>query len=75
MTAALPDSMPGNLADNSILSIVLTLVKQLPDTDVILVSKDINMRIKAAALELKAEDYHTDQTLDDINLLYSGATA
>jgi predicted ribonuclease YlaK len=39
MTAALPDSMAGNLADNSILSIVLTLVKQLPDTDVILVSK------------------------------------
>jgi PhoH-like ATPase len=58
MTAALPDSMPGNLADNSILSIVLTLVKQLPDTDVILVSKDINMRIKAAALELKADGAH-----------------
>ncbi|WP_221894382.1 hypothetical protein [Bathymodiolus japonicus methanotrophic gill symbiont] len=32
MTAALPDSMPGSLADNSILSIVLTLVKQFPDT-------------------------------------------
>lgn len=75
MTAALPDSMPGSLADNSILSIVLTLQKQLPDTQIILVSKDINMRIKAAALELKAEDYHTDQTLDDIDLLYSGATA
>lgn len=75
MTAALPDSMPGNLADNSILSIVLTLVNQFPDTQVILVSKDINMRIKAAALELKAEDYHSDQTLDDIDLLYSGATS
>ncbi len=75
MTAALPDSMPGSLADNSILSIVLTLQKQLPDTHIILVTKDINMRIKAAALELKAEDYHTDQTLDDIDLLYSGASA
>lgn len=74
MTAALPESMPGNLADNSILSIVLTLIKQFPETQIILVSKDINMRIKAAALELIAEDYHSDQTLDDIDLLYSGAT-
>jgi PhoH-like ATPase len=75
MTALLPDSMPGNIADNSILSIVLALTKELPETHVILVSKDINMRIKAATLELPAEDYHNDQTLEDIDLLYSGATA
>ncbi|MGZ8158699.1 MAG: PhoH family protein [Methylobacter sp.] len=75
MTALLPESMPGNLADNSILSVVLALTKELPDTHVILVSKDINMRIKAATLELLAEDYHNDQTLDDIDLLYSGAMA
>ncbi|MDD5578114.1 MAG: PhoH family protein [Methylobacter sp.] len=75
MTSLLPDSMPGNLADNSILSVVLTLTKELPEINVILVSKDINMRIKAATLELPAEDYHNDQTLDDIDLLYSGATA
>ncbi|MEQ1528424.1 MAG: PhoH family protein [Methylococcales bacterium] len=75
MTALLPDSMPGNLADNSILSIVLALTKELPGIRVILVSKDINMRIKAATLELPAEDYHNDQTLDDIDLLYSGITA
>ncbi|MGZ8157328.1 MAG: PhoH family protein [Methylobacter sp.] len=75
MTALLPESMPGNIADNSILSIVLALTKQLPGIRVILVSKDINMRIKAATLDLFAEDYHNDQTLDDIDLLYSGATA
>jgi len=75
MTALLPESMPGNIADNSILSIVLALTKELPEINVILVSKDINMRIKAATLELTAEDYHNDQTLDDIDLLYSGATA
>ncbi|TAK61408.1 PhoH family protein [Methylobacter sp.] len=75
MTALLPESMPGNIADNSILRIVLALTKELPDTTVILVSKDINMRIKAATLELLAEDYHNDQTLDDIDLLYSGAMA
>jgi PhoH-like ATPase len=75
MTALLPDSMPGNLADNSILSVVLALTKKFPHINVILVSKDINMRIKAATLELAAEDYHNDQTLDDIDLLYSGAMA
>ncbi|MFU8790308.1 MAG: PhoH family protein [Methylobacter sp.] len=75
LTALLPESMPGSLADNSILGIVLALTKKLPDVKVILVSKDINMRIKAATLELPAEDYHNDQTLDDIDLLYSGAMA
>ncbi len=75
MTALLPESMPGSLADNSILSIVLALTKELPDIRIILVSKDINMRIKAATLELSAEDYHNDQTLDDIDLLYSGSMA
>ncbi len=75
MTALLPESMPGNIVDNAILRIVLALSKELPDTTIILVSKDINMRIKAATLELTAEDYHNDQTLEDIDLLYSGASA
>ncbi|MEQ1637300.1 MAG: PhoH family protein [Methylococcales bacterium] len=75
LTSLLPDNMPGQLADNSILGIVLALNKEFPDTNIILVSKDINMRIKAAALEIPAEDYHNDQTLDDIDLLYSGASA
>jgi PhoH-like ATPase len=74
LSSLLPASMPGQLADNSILNVVLALSKEYPDTKVVLVSKDINMRIKAAALELNAEDYHTDQTVDDIDLLYSGST-
>jgi len=74
LSSLLPASMPGSIADNSILNVVLALAKEHPDIKVILVSKDINMRIKAAALELNAEDYHSDQTLDDIDLLYSGAT-
>ncbi len=75
MANHLPESMPGHIADNSILAVVLALTKEHPDIKIILVSKDINMRIKAAALELNAEDYHTDQTLDDIDLLYSGVEA
>ncbi len=37
-----------------------------------LVSKDINMRIKARALGLAAEDYHNDKVLEDTDLLYTG---
>lgn len=75
LAALLPENMPGHSADNSILSVVLALTKELPGIHVILVSKDINMRIKAATLELPAEDYHNDQVLEDIELLYNGATA
>ena len=74
MTALLPESMPGNTADNSILRVMLALTVKLPTLHIILVSKDINMRIKAATLNVMAEDYHNDQTLDDIDLLYNGAT-
>ncbi|AMK78298.1 MULTISPECIES: PhoH family protein [Methylomonas] len=71
----LPPDLPGQIADNSILSIVLALGKEYPDVNVILVSKDINMRIKAAALQINAEDYHNDQTIEDIELLYNGTMA
>ena len=71
----LPSDLPGQIADNSILSIVLALSKEYPGVNVILVSKDINMRIKAAALQINAEDYHNDQTIEDIDLLYSGSMA
>jgi len=73
LKSELPKSMPGSLADNSILSVVLALSKKHPKIKVVLVSKDINMRIKAAALEINVEDYHKDSTIDDIDLLYTGS--
>ena len=69
---ALPESLPGGIADNSILATALAMAKERPESQVTLVSKDINMRIKASVLGIRAEDYHSDQVLDDINLLYSG---
>ncbi|MGC9456787.1 MAG: PhoH family protein [Halothiobacillaceae bacterium] len=71
-TARLPDGIAGNRADNQILGVTLSLREQVADRDVILVSKDINLRIKATALGMPAEDYHSDQVLDDVNLLYTG---
>ena len=41
----------------------------------ILVSKDINLRIKAAVLGVHAEDYYSDKTLEDSDVLYSGMAA
>jgi len=61
------------LPDNSILATTQALVQQQPDIPVVLVSKDINLRIKASVVGIIAEDYHNDQVLEDINLLYSGS--
>ncbi len=69
----LPAGLPVGKADNQILGIVMALHLAQPERQVILVSKDINMRIKAAALGLAAEDYFNDQVLEDTDLLYSGA--
>jgi PhoH-like ATPase len=71
----LPPSLPGNMPDNNILGTALALQTQKHGVHVIIVSKDINLRIKAAALGINAEDYHDDQVLDDLNLLYTGKTA
>jgi len=60
-------------ADNQILAVVKGLQQRQKDRVVVLVSKDINIRIKAHALGLPAEDYFNDQVVDDADLLYSGS--
>jgi PhoH-like ATPase len=75
MVGLLPESLPTGKADNQILGVVKALQDELPGREVALVSKDINMRIKARALGLRAEDYRNDQVLEDTDLLYSGLLA
>jgi PhoH-like ATPase len=72
VNVSLPAGLPQGKADNQILGVVQALREQQPARDVVLVSKDINMRIKARALGLPAEDYFNDKTLDDGDLLYTG---
>jgi PhoH-like ATPase len=69
----LPASLPTSKADNHIIGVVIGLQERYPDRHIILVSKDINMRIKARALGLAAEDYFNDKVLEDTDLLYTGA--
>lgn len=71
----LPSSLPQGKADNQILGVVEALKQQHDPREVVLVSKDINMRVKARALGLSSEDYQNDKTLEDGDLLYSGALA
>ncbi|MDR1994851.1 PhoH family protein [Azonexus sp.] len=71
----LPQDLPTSKVDNQILAVVIHLQKKFPGRPVILVSKDINMRIKSRALNLLAEDYFNDKVLEDTDLLYTGARA
>ena len=72
VTAPLPDVLPASKGDNRILAVVKGLQTVFADHAVVLVSKDINMRIKATALGIPAEDYLSDKVLDDTDLLYTG---
>ncbi|APA84976.1 PhoH family protein [Paraburkholderia sprentiae WSM5005] len=69
------EGLPEGKADNQILGVVRALQRDRADRQVVLVSKDINMRIKAHALGLPAEDYFNDQVLEDSDLLYTGIRA
>ena len=71
-SSPLPEGLPEGKGDNLILGVVSDLQKAKPNQEVVLVSKDINMRIKARALGLPAEDYFNDQVLEDRDLMYSG---
>ncbi|MDD5324022.1 MAG: PhoH family protein [Polaromonas sp.] len=71
----LPTSLPQGKADNQILGVVEALRKDWAPREVVLVSKDINMRVKARALGLATDDYQNDKTLEDGEMLYSGSFA
>ncbi len=62
------------IPDNAILGAILALKEQVPEIPVVFVSKDINLRIKAAIAGIVSEDYENDRALDDFSLLYTGAT-
>ncbi len=69
----LPNGLADGSPDNTLLGVTLDISKKHPEAVVTLVSKDINLRIKAHALGIRAEDYTNDQVLSDADLLYTGA--
>ena len=68
----LPVSFPGHKNDNQILAMTLSLQQDENMPRVTLVSKDINLRLKAASIGVRVSDYQNDQALEDVNLLSSG---
>jgi PhoH-like ATPase len=73
ISGGLPASLPTARGDNQIIAVTLHLHELHPKRAVILVTKDINMRIKARALGLEAQDYFNDKVLEDTDLLYTGS--
>ena len=71
-----PDLMPLGLdetnADNQIVATALTEKRDNLKRKVVVISRDINMRIKCDALEMPSEDYIEDQVVSDIQELYKG---
>ena len=64
-------SFPAITPDHRILNTAYHLQKQYPKRSVILVSKDVNLRMKSKAVGLFAQDYTTDR-IEDIDTLYTG---
>ncbi|WP_447553678.1 PhoH family protein [Vreelandella sp. EE22] len=60
--------------DNRILAETCRLREERPDASVILITKDINLRIKAAALKVPVEDYHNDRAFSDSDAMIEGAS-
>ncbi|MCL4516225.1 MAG: PhoH family protein [Firmicutes bacterium] len=69
---ALPAALDRTKMDNRILAVALAVQKERPEQPVILVTKDINMRVKSDAVGVLAEDFETDQI--KLEELYGGVT-
>ncbi len=65
-------TLPTHLNDNKIINDICQLQRQHPEQPVVLITKDINMRLKARGCGIHAEDYHSDQLVTDIDLLNKG---
>src|SRR5262245_34233190 len=70
-TRALPEMLKTNQSqDNAILGVALEVRDKNKERSTVLVTKDVNLRIRADALGLKAEEYNADKI--DVEELYSG---
>jgi PhoH-like ATPase len=71
-SSVIPSDLDLENPDNQIIATALTEKERNPDIKVILVSKDINMRVKCDSLNILCEDYNAEQVVEDISGLYTG---
>ncbi len=69
---ALPDDLDLDNPDNQIIATALSEKNNNPDKNIIVVSRDINMRVKCDSLGLECEDYNLEQVVEDVSGLYTG---
>lgn len=75
LMAKAPDNLtmlPTHLNDNKILNDINLLKHESPEQRIVLITKDINLRLKARGCGIEAEDYHSDQSVKDIEQLNKG---
>jgi PhoH-like ATPase len=65
-------TLPNHLNDNKIINDIFMLKQHRPEQRAVLVTKDINMRLKAKGCGIETQDYHNDQLVTDVNLLIKG---
>jgi len=68
----LPDDLDLSIPDNEIIAVAINQKEEYPRKKVIVVTRDINMRVKCDALGLITEDYQSNQVVQDSNHLYTG---
>jgi len=73
-TSLLPEELSIADPDNMIIGTVLAEKKNYPNKKIVVVSRDINMRIKCDSLEIPVQDYTVGQVVQDSSLLYTGFT-
>ena len=73
--ADLPASFESNIPDNQIIGTGLTELRENPKKKLIVVSRDINMRVKCDAIGIKSEDFVTGQVVENVSSLYAGFTS
>ena len=66
-----PNSLDLRSGDNVIIGVAMH-IKSLQDADVIIITKDINFRVKCDALKIKSEDYYKDRIVTEDGAIYSG---
>lgn len=68
----LPDDLDLEDSDNQIIATALSEKEAHPECEIVVVSKDINMRVKCDSLGLLTEDYNAEQVLEQADGLFSG---
>ena len=68
----LPEDLDLRVPDNEIISVALNQKNENPRRKVIVVTRDINMRVKCDSLGLTTEDFQSDQVVKDTDNIYTG---